>query len=212
MDPAITPDDMRYISDADSEFISQCLSEAGDMRPVSRPNGNHGFCCHYDIACLFTPGVALSSLIHHVFHIVSSCTEEQMSRIHAWWIVATMQYLKSLWNRAYRYLPAIAVRSNCADSETNRAISAIVCGTAPDPAGIRLDHSLPEPRLNRRLFALTAAIFATTCNFTGIGPKGVAATNAGDDKMPGHRETHPFSIKMKASLGHEPEGAFVILA
>jgi hypothetical protein len=87
------------------------------------------------------------SFLHHIGYIIGLRAKKQMSRIAAYWIVATMKYLHSFWNRAVCESIGGSVGTFIAALATcNYAVSIVIGGTSPYPALTSFINSLPQSR------------------------------------------------------------------
>lgn len=90
--------------------------------------------CQFHLRILFSD--RRSSLRSHILPIILLCSQEKMFRVHARRIVALMEHLKPLWNRAFEQSPGSTMGS---DALANRmiiypAVAKFVSGTSPNPA------------------------------------------------------------------------------
>ncbi len=80
---------------------------------------------------------SISTLAHHIAHIVGVCTEEQMSRVDTSGIIASVANKGSRWNRANTGFIGYAMGQPSLTVYVENPIPFTVLGTSPEPTGIR---------------------------------------------------------------------------
>src|SRR5690606_13193403 len=91
------------------------------------------------------PGGAVAALADHVPVVIGSRPDPQMRRVHARWVVATVEDTHALGDRAVVVLPHGAVRQFVpvldSTAPADDAVAEVRRGTLPLPASTRgLDH------------------------------------------------------------------------
>lgn len=87
--------------------------------------------------------LVVSLFLHHVSVVVPDRSREQVIWVNAWRVVATVQYMKSWWDRTSKKFPRKTVNQflpGSASAEPYHPVTLPVDCSGPGPASIRLSH------------------------------------------------------------------------
>lgn len=139
-----------------------------DAGLIQAPDLHNLFFGKFGIQMILAPKTAPAMLAALIVIIVRACAQKQMSRVAARWIVALVEYAKSVRYITVGQCPRDTMGKMLFTTETNRSISTVISTFRPRPTIVGTALINTRPKLSRHTSAAgrQSATIATEAPFT----------------------------------------------
>lgn len=142
MPPCFSFKNSSYTFSRDSKFSSQWPpTNPTSFRFVKFSNFKNFFFCQFYIPAILS--MFHSSFSRSINHIFSLCSDKKMFRVNAWWVITSMAYKFSFWNRSIMNNPRNSI-GNIGSKCSISPISSDILTSSPKPTIRRFFYVSPK--------------------------------------------------------------------